>query len=117
MSEPAGPASAAPEATIQRYSGLARQAAEGGTLLDREAGTATAGCFGAAAHTGADAPQAALRASLGCGNPLAVADLRPGETVLDLGSGGDLDARPESDHVAGKGLDGVMPGLVACSRP
>src|SRR5690242_20341772 len=33
-------------------------------------------------------PAAALAASLGCGNPIAVANLRPGETVLDLGSGG-----------------------------
>jgi len=32
-----------------------------------------------------------VRASLGCGNPVAVADLRPGETVLDLGSGGGID--------------------------
>ena len=32
-----------------------------------------------------------MRASLGCGNPVAVADLRPGETVLDLGSGGGID--------------------------
>jgi arsenite methyltransferase len=36
-------------------------------------------------------PEAALRASLGCGNPLRVADLHPGETVLDLGSGGGID--------------------------
>jgi arsenite methyltransferase len=36
-------------------------------------------------------PEAALRASLGCGNPTALADLKPGETVLDLGSGGDID--------------------------
>jgi hypothetical protein len=33
-------------------------------------------------------PDAAVLASLGCGNPLAVAELREGETVLDLGSGG-----------------------------
>ena len=36
-------------------------------------------------------PAAALRASLGCGNPTALAALKPGETVLDLGSGGGID--------------------------
>ena len=36
-------------------------------------------------------PDAAVLASLGCGNPLLVAKLRPGETVLDLGSGGGID--------------------------
>jgi arsenite methyltransferase len=36
-------------------------------------------------------PEAATLASLGCGNPTAVADLRKGETVLDLGSGGGID--------------------------
>ncbi len=36
-------------------------------------------------------PSEAVAASLGCGNPLAVADLHPGETVLDLGSGGGID--------------------------
>ena len=36
-------------------------------------------------------PGLAVAASLGCGNPVAVADLRDGETVLDLGSGGGLD--------------------------
>jgi SAM-dependent methyltransferase len=36
-------------------------------------------------------PEAAILASLGCGNPTAVADLEPGETVLDLGSGGGID--------------------------
>jgi SAM-dependent methyltransferase len=36
-------------------------------------------------------PDAALLASLGCGNPIAVAELREGETVLDLGSGGGID--------------------------
>jgi arsenite methyltransferase len=39
----------------------------------------------------AEAPDAAVLASLGCGNPTAVAELRPGEIVLDLGSGGGLD--------------------------
>ena len=36
-------------------------------------------------------PEAAVLASLGCGNPTAVAELRPGERVLDLGSGGGID--------------------------
>jgi len=36
-------------------------------------------------------PEKALLASLGCGNPTALAELRPGETVLDLGSGGGID--------------------------
>jgi len=36
-------------------------------------------------------PEDAVRASLGCGNPTALAELRPGETVLDLGSGGGID--------------------------
>jgi SAM-dependent methyltransferase len=36
-------------------------------------------------------PEAAMAASLGCGNPTALAQLAPGETVLDLGSGGGID--------------------------
>jgi arsenite methyltransferase len=39
----------------------------------------------------ASLPEAAVLASLGCGNPIAVAELREGETVLDLGSGGGID--------------------------
>jgi arsenite methyltransferase len=39
----------------------------------------------------AELPEAAILASLGCGNPTAVAELRPGERVLDLGSGGGID--------------------------
>ncbi len=42
-------------------------------------------------ESGADVPEEALRASLGCGNPTALAQLEPGETVLDLGSGGGID--------------------------
>jgi len=49
--------------------------------------------FGSALYgsDAADLPVAAVAASLGCGNPTAVADLRSGETVLDLGSGGGID--------------------------
>jgi SAM-dependent methyltransferase len=43
------------------------------------------------AATRAGLPDAAVLASLGCGNPVAVAELREGETVLDLGSGGGID--------------------------
>ena len=54
-------------------------------------------------------PEAALKASLGCGNPTALADLHPGETVLDLGSGGGIDVLLSARRVgpAGKayGLD------------
>jgi arsenite methyltransferase len=39
----------------------------------------------------AELPDTVTGASLGCGNPLAIADLRPGEVVLDLGSGGGID--------------------------
>ncbi len=38
-----------------------------------------------------EVPELALKASLGCGNPTALAELEPGETVLDLGSGGGID--------------------------
>src|SRR6202047_1283121 len=43
-----------------------------------------------AAQTG-EVPEEAVLASLGCGNPTALAQLNPGETVLDLGSGGGID--------------------------
>jgi ubiquinone/menaquinone biosynthesis C-methylase UbiE len=63
------------------------------------------GCFGAAAYPGADGvPEAALSASLGCGNPLAVAELHPGETILDLGSGGGLDVLLSARRVAPAGI-------------
>jgi 2-polyprenyl-3-methyl-5-hydroxy-6-metoxy-1,4-benzoquinol methylase len=39
----------------------------------------------------AQIPEEAVKASLGCGNPTALASLNPGETVLDLGSGGGID--------------------------
>jgi arsenite methyltransferase len=61
-----------------------------GTVQDVEVGKG----FGAELYPGVDRdalPAGAVAASLGCGNPLAVAELNAGETVLDLGSGGGID--------------------------
>jgi arsenite methyltransferase len=49
-------------------------------------------------------PEAAVLASLGCGNPTAVADLRPGEVVLDLGSGGGIDVLLSAARVGPTGF-------------
>src|SRR6202521_5674043 len=48
-------------------------------------------------------PEEALLASLGCGNPTALAQLRPGETVLDLGSGGGIDVLLSARRVGPSG--------------
>jgi arsenite methyltransferase len=55
-----------------------------------------------------EVPDAAALASLGCGNPTAVAELREGETVLDLGSGGGIDVLLSAKRV---GPSGVAYGL------
>ena len=60
------------------------------------------------AETRETAPEAAVLASLGCGNPTAVAELREGEAVLDLGSGGGLDVILSAKRV---GPGGVAYGL------
>ena len=59
------------------------------------------------AQTG-QVPEEALRASLGCGNPTALAQLSPGEVVLDLGSGGGIDVLLSARRV---GLTGKAYGL------
>ncbi len=48
-------------------------------------------------------PVEAMAASAGCGNPTALADLRPGETVLDLGSGGGIDCFIAAEQVGASG--------------
>ena len=53
-------------------------------------------------------PDAAVLASLGCGNPTAVADLQEGETVLDLGSGGGIDVLLSARRVGDRA--GLRPG-------
>jgi len=66
-----------------------------------------------------DVPELAVRASLGCGNPAALAELKPGETVLDLGSGGGIDVLLSAKRVgpAGKayGLD-MTDDMLAMAR-
>jgi L-amino acid N-acyltransferase YncA/SAM-dependent methyltransferase len=90
---------------VARYSRLARDAAAGRQVTDGQ------GCFGAAAYADtAGLPDAALGASLGCGNPVAVAALEPGETVLDLGSGGGIDVLLSARRV---GRSGRVYGLDA----
>ena len=49
-------------------------------------------------------PDAAVQASLGCGNPTALAKLNPGETVLDLGSGGGIDVLLSARRVGPTGM-------------
>ena len=49
-------------------------------------------------------PLEALQASLGCGNPTALAELKPGETVLDLGSGGGIDVLLSARRVGPEGF-------------
>jgi SAM-dependent methyltransferase len=118
VTEPQSPAS--PDAVISRYSRLARTALAGETITDCDPGVFADGGFGAAAYTATgEAPEDALRASLGCGNPLAVADLCPGQTVLDLGSGGGLDVLLSARRVApggmAYGLD-ASPDMLALAR-
>src|SRR6266498_4981224 len=74
-------------------------------------GDAGPGAFGAALYDPelqGELPEAAVLASLGCGNPTAVAELREGEVVLDLGSGGGIDVLLSAKRV---GPTGVAYGL------
>jgi arsenite methyltransferase len=111
------------EAVRERYADAAR-AAESGEASCCAPGTSGCGCgtdaiewdqadvFGATLYTDEERdalPEAGRLASLGCGNPTAVAELNEGETVLDLGSGGGIDVLLSARRVgpAGKayGLD------------
>jgi L-amino acid N-acyltransferase YncA/SAM-dependent methyltransferase len=102
---------------VSRYGRLAEAAAAGQRVADCGPGET---CFGAAAYDdAADLPEGALRASLGCGNPVAVAALNPGETVLDLGSGGGIDVLLSARRVGPSGrvygLDG-SPEMISLAR-
>ena len=84
------------------------QGTEGaGCCDDGGCGADEAGMFGADLYDRLDReglPDAAVLASLGCGNPTAVADLHHGERVLDLGSGGGIDVLLSARRVGPSGL-------------
>ena len=94
----------------ERYAAAALQltdvsAASGSCCVPTDLGNGDV--FGSILYTGdegSEVPEEALLASLGCGNPTAVADLRPGETVLDLGSGGGIDVLLSARRVGPTGF-------------
>lgn len=110
-------------ATVRaRYAEAAKSAAAGGSAACCGPTSGSSGCCGSTSESWdpitanlyeagqtAGIPAEALLASLGCGNPTALAELQPGETVLDLGSGGGIDVLLSAKRVgpAGKayGLD------------
>jgi len=99
------------EAVRERYAGAARSGRSccgsdgtgcGAAILDEDEQRV----FGAGQYEAADRgalPESARLASLGCGNPTAVAELREGETVLDLGSGGGIDVLLSAKRVGTAG--------------
>jgi SAM-dependent methyltransferase len=105
------------EEVRRRYAESARAVTEGSTgcgcgsgscCADGESDAATFGEALYDAEQRGELPEAAVLASLGCGNPAAVADLHEGETVLDLGSGGGIDVILSAKRV---GPTGVAYGL------
>jgi arsenite methyltransferase len=90
------------EVVRDKYAAAARASATEGAS---SCGCGPHGVFGSALY-GADAegaPSSAVEASLGCGVPTAVADLREGETVLDLGSGAGADVLISARRVGASG--------------
>ena len=95
------------EPALQRYADAARQVAGDDSWVSEAAGSP----FGVSQYDDsddrdalADLPSAAVRVSLGCGNPIAVAELCAGETVLDLGSGGGIDVLLSARRVGDTGF-------------
>ena len=83
-----------------RYAAAATQASDGGCC------SGSPDSIGAELYSAlerAELPDAAVLASLGCGNPIAVADLHEGERVLDLGSGGGIDVLLSARRVGPSG--------------
>ncbi len=96
------------ESVRRRYGELAVAASQGSPSCCAPEQQST---FGSSLYGTAqlgDVPEAAAAASLGCGNPTMVADLHPGEVVLDLGSGGGIDVILSARRV---GPNGTAYGL------
>jgi arsenite methyltransferase len=99
-------------ATAGCCGGQATDSCCGGQATDSCCGTGSAAldsadCFGGSLYGEGETdglPEEAVLASLGCGNPLAVADLREGERVLDLGSGGGIDVLLSARRVGPSGF-------------
>jgi arsenite methyltransferase len=91
-------------AVVERSSGCG----SGSCCADGESDATRFGEALYAAEQRGELPEAAALASLGCGNPTAVAELRDGETVLDLGSGGGIDVILSAKRV---GPGGIAYGL------
>jgi SAM-dependent methyltransferase len=99
------------ERVRERYAESARAVAErsggsgcGSSCCDGESDSAAFGEALYNAEQRGELPEAATLASLGCGNPTAVADLHEGETVLDLGSGGGIDVILSATRVGPTGF-------------
>jgi arsenite methyltransferase len=97
------------EIVQQKYGEAARRVANGESNGCCGASSALNGCRDPITSNLYDAsqtgvlPEEAVRASLGCGNPTALATLNPGETVLDLGSGGGIDVLLSARRVGPSG--------------
>jgi len=95
------------EVVRQRYGQAALRVKSGGSSCCGS--TASAGCSDPItsnlyeAAQASQIPEEALLASLGCGNPTALAQLKPGEVVLDLGSGGGIDVLLSAKRVGPTG--------------
>ena len=92
------------EQVRERYAQAARAVTNGGSGCCGDSGSAG---FGEALYTAdqrGELPDAAALESLGCGNPTAVAELREGEVVLDLGSGGGIDVILSAKRVGSTGI-------------
>lgn len=95
------------EQVRERYAAAAQQVTAGQTGSCCGGPVETDVRFGGARYDAserAELPVAAVEASLGCGNPIAVADLAEGETVLDLGSGGGIDVLLSARRVGPQGF-------------